>query len=73
MHLWPENKKVRSGWYLFVLNFQGCAKCATGVACKSLNKKMKQITDNYVILYIYLDHLKNAIVLEPIRLPEKGF
>ena len=54
-----------------MLDFQGCARCATGVACKSLSKK--KVQKKYVRLYIYLNPLENAISIEPICLPEKGF
>ena len=58
----------------FVLNFQGFARCATGVACKSQNnKKMKKIIEKYVILYIYLNHLKHRISVVPICFPERDF
>ena len=57
-----------------MLNFQGCLRCATGVACKSMNnKKNQKITKKYVTLNIYLNHLENANSLEPICFPEKGF
>ena len=71
----PKNKnKIVLAEIYMVLNFQGCARCATGVACKILTyKKMKNITKKYVSVIILLNHLKNAISVEPISFPEKGF
>ena len=74
MHFFNQKSKLDLGEIYFVLNFQGCARFATGVGCKCLNnKKVKTFTEKYISLYIYLNNLKKAISLEPTCFSEKGF
>ena len=65
LHIFDEKTKKLNIY--FVLNFQGFAICAIGVACKSLNNKQKwkKLPKN-VSSYIYINHLKNAIFLKPL-------
>ena len=63
LHIFDQKtKKLDLGEIYFVLNFQGCAICATGVGTKK-----------YASLYIYLNPLKNVIPREPICFPKSAF
>ena len=44
----------------FMLKFQGCARCATGEDCKSLNNNFKKSRKNMPVYSINFIHLSNT-------------
>ena len=51
-----KTKQLDLGEIYFVLNFQGCARCATGVASKrvKMRKKIKKSLPKNVVVYTFI-------------------